>query len=53
MMYTDGEIIQIGEIHHGARVGEAKHIMFKNHHLNCVQLTNQTNTRTTKENGKV
>ncbi|RPB23852.1 hypothetical protein L211DRAFT_849465 [Terfezia boudieri ATCC MYA-4762] len=53
MMYTDGEIIQIGEIHRGARMGEAKHIMFKNHHLNCVQLTNQTNTRTTNENGKV
>ncbi|KAF8443606.1 hypothetical protein BGX38DRAFT_1199121 [Terfezia claveryi] len=53
MMYTDGEIIQIGEIHRGARMGEAKHIIFKNHHLNCVQLTNQTNTRTTKENSKV
>jgi len=36
MMYTDGEIIQIGEIHHGARMGEAKRITFKSRHLNCV-----------------
>ena len=53
MMYTDGEIVQIGAIHHGARMGKAKHITFKNHHLNCVQLTNQTDTRTTKGNCKV
>ncbi|KAF8458618.1 hypothetical protein BGX38DRAFT_1152199 [Terfezia claveryi] len=53
-MYNNGEEVSIGEMHYGARMSKGvSGIAFKNHHLKCIQLVNQTDTRTTKDNMKV
>ncbi|RPB20267.1 hypothetical protein L211DRAFT_870799 [Terfezia boudieri ATCC MYA-4762] len=52
-MYNNGEEVAIGEMHYGARMSEGvPDIAFKNHHLKCIQLVKQTDTRTTNDNMK-
>ncbi|KAF8446749.1 hypothetical protein BGX38DRAFT_1193059, partial [Terfezia claveryi] len=52
-MYNNGEEVAIGEMHYGARMSEGvSDIAFKNHHLKCIQLVKQTDTRTTNDNMK-
>ena len=52
-MYNNGEEVAIGEMHYGARMSEGvRDIAFKNHHLKCIQLVKQTDTRTTNDNMK-
>ena len=50
-MYNNGEEVTIGEMHYGARMSKGvRDIAFKNHHLKCIQLVKQTDTRTTNDN---